>query len=298
MKINNFFPSIWLGEFNGKEQYDAGLADLRDLYSVLDSIDDRLLISRHGFSLKAYCASCLGITRMRVTWHYGYANADGSIHPAWTETAACEQCGLNSRMRAVLDFLLRKTDTHRFRRVYMAECTTPSFRAVRKLWPEVVGSEFVGPEYLPGQTATIAHNGENVRHEDLTRLSFKNGEFDLIVTQDVFEHIPDYRAAFAECARVLSKQGMLVFTIPFFPSLSATQIRASVLHDGAIQHHLPPEFHGNPVSSEGALCFQNFGWDILPALRSAGFREARASMYWGPWQGHLGFPFFVFSAVR
>jgi hypothetical protein len=298
MKINNFFPSIWLGEFSDKEQYDAGLADQKDLFSVLDAIDDNLLISRHGFSLKAYCVACRRITRMGVTWHYGFANAQGSMNPAWTETAVCEHCGLNSRMRALLDFLLRKSDISLFHNVYMAESTTPSFRAMKTLWTEVIGSEFLGPEYLPGQTATLAHSQEKVRHEDLTRLSFKNDEFDLIITQDVFEHIPDYHAAFAECVRVLSKQGMLVFTIPFFPSLSATQVRATVLNGGSIQHHLPPEFHGNPVSNQGSLCFQNFGWDILPSLIAAGFREAKASLYWGPWQGHLGFPFFVFSAVR
>jgi hypothetical protein len=69
-------------------------------------------------------------------------------------------------------------------------------------------------------------------------------------------------------------------TIPFFYDRAQTQIRASLGNDGII-HYLPPELHGNPVSSEGSLCFQNFGWDILSDLRQAGFSDAMASMYWG-----------------
>jgi hypothetical protein len=65
-----------------------------------------------------------------------------------------------------------------------------------------------------------------------------------------------------------------------------------------VQHILPPEFHGNPVSNEGSLCFQNFGWDLLDALRHAGFKQPKANMYWGPWAGHIGFPFFVISAHK
>ncbi len=74
--------------------------------------------------------------------------------------------------------------------------------------------------------------------------------------------------------------------------------RAGIKEDGSIEHYYPGEYHGNPVSSEGSLCFQNFGWDILSVLKEEGFSESVASLYWGPWQGHLGIPFFVFCAVK
>ena len=119
-----------------------------------------------------------------------------------------------------------------------------------------------------------------------------------MVTQDVFEHIPHYQDAFRETCRILAEGGLLVFTIPFFASEAKTRTRATVDVSGAVHHILPPEIHGNPVDKGGSLCFQNFGWDILGTLGECGFSSAAAHLYWGPWQGHLGLPFFVFSAQK
>jgi SAM-dependent methyltransferase len=302
MNHESFYPSIWLSSFASKQSFDANSTRLHELFGVLDGIDDRMLPSRHPTSLQAHCTACDKATAMRLTWHYCAANAEGSVHPAWTETAVCQECGLNSRMRALIDFLrqLRAGENGtRFKRVYCAERTTPSYPVVKRLFAEVTGSEYLGPDKTPGQKSLLVKgHPQLVRHEDLTRLSFADRGFDLVVTQDVFEHVPDYPQAFRECARVLDHAGMLVFTIPFFFDQQATRIRASIRADGNIEHHLPPEFHGNPVSNEGSLCFQNFGWDVLDTLNANGFMEAKASLYWGPWQGHLGFPFFVFSAVK
>jgi SAM-dependent methyltransferase len=297
MEFNSLFPSIWLRDYAGIHEFDADSSARAELFNVLDAIDDRVLVSRHPFSIKAYCVACNKSTNMHVTWHFGGANGGGSIHPAWTETVRCECCGLNSRMRALLDFLLRRSERN-FNKVYIAESITPGYQVIKKLWPDVIGSEYLGTECYSGEISNSSEFKEPVRHEDLTRLSFGNDEFDLVITQDVFEHIPGYTNAFSECFRILSSSGLLVFTIPFFPANELTQIRASLKSDGSIEHHLPPEFHGNPVSNKGSLCFQNFGWDILPTLTAVGFSEAKASMYWGPWQGHLGFPFFIFSAVK
>lgn len=297
MTNKDFFPSIWLGDFTSKHDFDASKDRLHQLISVLGPIDDRFWSSRHPFAIKAYCAACAEVTTMHLAWHLGGITPEGAVHPAWTETAACEKCGLNSRMRALVDFVRKKGGDTPFQRVYAAERTTPGFQVLKGLFGDLVGSEYLGPDYRPGQTAVMVKGHPLVRHEDLTRLSFADREFDLVITQDVFEHVPDYPKAFAETARILRLGGMLVFTIPFFANLAQTQVRATLRADG-IEHHLPPEYHGNPVSSEGSLCFQNFGWDILTELTNAGFSVATASMYWGPWQGHFGFPFFVFSATR
>lgn len=139
---------------------------------------------------------------------------------------------------------------------------------------------------------------QRIRHEDLTNLSFASNTMDLMITLDVFEHIPNFRKAFSEAHRILTPRGQLVFTIPFFFDAETTRIRASLDENGTVVHHLPAEIHGNPLSNEGSLCFQNFGWDILSELENVGFSESKACLYWGPWQGHLGFPFFVFSVVK
>lgn len=292
-----WLPSIWRGDFRSGPACAEAMHAGSDAFSVYDWIDDRLLISRNPFSYPAYCAACVAVRPMQAGWTHGGVNASGSVHPAWTETMFCSGCGQNSRMRAVSDFLTTRVELNLVRDAYIAEQTTPSFAYLQRCVANLIGSEYLGPQYDPGEFVTLGEEAQNVRHEDLTALSFPDKQFDLVVTQDVFEHVPDYRRAFAEVVRVLRPGGRLVFTIPFFTELERTRIRARMTPDG-VEHLLPPEIHGNPVSAEGSLCFQNFGWDIIDELRSAGFADAFATMYWGPWQGHLGFPFFVFSATK
>lgn len=229
---------------------------------------------------------------MAYAWHLGHVNPEGSVNPAWTEIGCCHECGLVSRMRALFD-LLRSVDDSA-RSVYVAERVTASYPLFERLYPEVVGSEFLGDDHERGRNYAHA-SGVDVRHEDMTALTFADDEFDLVVTQDVFEHIPDFDAAFEECRRVLRPGGRLVFTVPFFANQPTTEIRATVDDAGNVEHLLAPEIHGNPIG-EGSLCFQHFGWDLLDAVRNAGFGEARANLYWGPWAGHLGYPVFVFDA--
>ena len=297
-KLNGqLFPPIWRADFRSKAEFDVAAGQRAAAFAVLDWVDDRVLFSRHPFNYGAYCAACDAITAMRVGWELGGGGGDGSVHPAWTETVVCAKCQLNSRMRAVIDFLKARVDLGAVEHAYVAEQTTPSFDVLRKMFPSLLGSEYLGPEYKSGETRLLVRRATRVRHEDLTDCSFADAAFDLVVTQDVFEHVPDYRKAFAELVRILTVRGTLVFTIPFFSELADTRVRATV-GAGGVTHLLPPEVHGNPVSSEGSLCFQNFGWDILDDLRAAGFADAFASLYWGPWQGHLGLPFFVFSATK
>jgi len=58
------------------------------------------------------------------------------------------------------------------------------------------------------------HPGFNFTIGDVQILPFKANSFDLIVTVDVMEHIPDDRATFAEYARVLRPGGRLLMHTP------------------------------------------------------------------------------------
>jgi SAM-dependent methyltransferase len=50
-------------------------------------------------------------------------------------------------------------------------------------------------------------------------LPFTSGQFDLITSSDVLEHIEDDRAVLCEMARVARPGGLLVIVVPAFPSL-------------------------------------------------------------------------------
>lgn len=175
----------------------------------------------------------------------------------------------------------------------MSEQITHGYKVYKSRFPNLIGSEYLGNELAPGKKSL--YKGKFVRHEDHTRLSFASASFDFVITQDVFEHIADYKKAFLESRRVLTPNGCLVFTIPFFFRQFETEVRVRVLSSGDLENILPPEHHGNPLGG-GSLCFQHFGWDLLDQLRDAGFSQATAHLYWGPWQGHFGLPFFIFSA--
>lgn len=292
-------PSIWVGTYRSAQEWADDTEHRSAVLGVFDGVDDKMMSSRHPFDIRAWCASCQSPQTMAVAWNFGQVSPDGSVHAAWTETACCRTCGLVSRQRALIDRLRRlggdtPPDGSAGPAVYLAERLTPAHSVYEQRYPSLVTSEFLGDEH-PGGSMHRHESGIEIRHEDMTALSFGDASFDLVVTQDVFEHIPDFPQAFAECRRVLRADGRMLFTIPFFPDRPTTLVRATVGHDGEISHLHPPEIHGNPVG-DGSLCFQHFGWDLLDALRSAGFEDAAAHMYWGPWAGHLGAPMFVFEA--
>ena len=54
---------------------------------------------------------------------------------------------------------------------------------------------------------------------DATALPLETGTVDVVLSLDVFEHIPDDGKAIGECRRVLRKRGKLIFTAPAWSSL-------------------------------------------------------------------------------
>lgn len=109
-----------------------------------------------------------------------------------------------------------------------------------------------------------------VRCEDVSRLSFADASFDAVVSQDVLEHVPDPVRGIAETARVLRPGGAHFFTVPDDPTRPRSVTRARLGDAGAVEHLLPPEYHGDPVRSEGALVFTDYGADLAELVAAAG----------------------------
>lgn len=92
----------------------------------------------------------------------------------------------------------------------------------RDLIPLVrVGCRCVGVDYSPGMVeearrdlSAAGAGGVELLVGDATRLSFGDGTFDKVFASEVIEHIPDWRAAIRDMARVLKPEGTLVLTTP------------------------------------------------------------------------------------
>ena len=63
-------------------------------------------------------------------------------------------------------------------------------------------------------------------------------------------------------------------SVPFIAGQHESVQRASWDQDGGLVHHLPPQYHGDPMSQKGILCFREFAWDFLDDLLRVGFSAA------------------------
>ena len=123
-------------------------------------------------------------------------------------------------------------------------------------------SEYSYSHYLPDVPLGQIDPKTNHRCENLEKLTFPDSTFDLFITQDVFEHLFDPKAAFQEIGRVLRPGGAHIFTVPLVNKWKPTTIRASLTGNDEIIHHMEPEYHGNPVDHQGSLMTMNWGYDI------------------------------------
>lgn len=176
--------------------------------------------------------------------------------------------GLNSRLRAVCA-CVKAVAGYRpaaSLAIYAPEAVTPFARHAAALWPA-----FIGSEYLPTHEDRLRHPG--IRHEDVTALSFADAGLDIVVTNEVLEHVPDIQAALVEIRRVLRPGGWHIGTFPFRFMDWEHQQRAR-LDAGGVTHLMEPEWHGNPTDPQGgSLVFTIPGWRVIDDARAAGFER-------------------------
>lgn len=116
---------------------------------------------------------------------------------------------------------------------------------------------------------------EGFRNEDLEHQTFDNESFDLVVTQDVFEHVYDPSKAFKEIARTLKKGGAHIFTVPLVNKFNPTIRWADKGENGEPIFLHEPEYHGNPIDSKGSPVTMHWGYDIVDFIKSSSGLETK-----------------------
>lgn len=191
----------------------------------------------------------------------------------------CLRCSSVPRFRALSRVLDERVPEWRSLEVHESSpAGAASARMARECRRYVATCFF--PDVEPGATR------DGYRCEDLERQTFGNGAFDLVVTQDVFEHVLDPARAFAEVARTLRPGGAHVFTVPWY-YWKPTLIRAH-REKGVVVHDQPAEYHANPIDPGGSLVVTEWGCDLLEFIaRSSGMRTTVERLF-DPGQGICG----------
>ena len=120
---------------------------------------------------------------------------------------------------------------------------------------------YIGTHYFPNFPLGKTHS-TGWRNEDLENLTFADESFDLMVTQDVMEHIFNPAKAFSEIARTLKTGGAHIFTVPIVNKEQPSKINAKKDENGNAIILGYPDYHGNPVDNQGSLVTMYWGYDI------------------------------------
>ena len=273
-------------DIQSKAEYDAwSVAAVLSTYREREQAILRAYGNAESYRLPGYCRVCEHEVDFLVDRQCGAVEVQGIWVPNWRERIVCPDCGLNSRQRMMALAARNAVRRNRDKRpeVYLMEQVTSIYHWMSTSVPQAhcTGSEYLGEDVTSGKII------KGIRHEDVERLSFADGSFELIISNDVLEHVVNPRKALAEACRVLRPRGELLMTVPFHLNKEKGERRAEVVN-GKLEHILPPTYHGNPVSDDGSLVFTDFGWDFLQDIHDAGFTKAELRFYWSEVYGHLG----------
>src|SRR4029450_10087388 len=206
-----------------------------------------------------YCAVCGCIS----TFQFDSTIITPQLQKAWgisdnlveafnrKESMFCSYCGASLRIRHLATVLMQTflqiigtscesvvelLRNKEFRQLKIAEINAcGALHSYLKDHPNLYYSEWL-PDGKPGEV----HDG--VRCEDLQCLTYPDNYFDIILTSETLEHVPDPDRAWREIHRTLKNGGYHIFTIPVIPSQRGTIQRAQLV-EGVRKDLLEPAYH-------------------------------------------------------
>jgi SAM-dependent methyltransferase len=173
----------------------------------------------------------------------------------------CLRCHSIPRNRALLKVLTQHFPLWREMRIHESSPCGPASDKIRRECPGLIASQF----FLDVPRGEVKDGQQS---EDLESLTFPDSSFDLVITQDVFEHILRPERAFAEIARTLKPGGAHVYTVPYYRG-KKTLVRAQAAESGGIEYLMDPDYHANPVDGEGSLVVTEWGDEICDLIFQA-----------------------------
>lgn len=183
----------------------------------------------------------------------------------------CQSCAGGSvpRERALAHVLNRVQPNWRDLRIH--ECSPCERGVSTKMRTEC--PLYTGTHYFSDQPLGV--NVGKWRNENIEKQTFEAASFDIVVTQDVAEHVFNPGAMYREIYRTLAAGGVYISTFPIRNhQTDATKQLARLLPDGSVKILKdPPEYHGNPIDGAGSLVTWDYGYDIHKVIN-----------YWAPFR--------------
>jgi hypothetical protein len=217
-----------------------------------DRLDEALTNARLDAAAthwEGWCPICEGVAEFRAEQSW------------WRDHLFCQSCpgGSIPRERAIMQVLRTLHPNWRDLRIHESS-------------PAPRGTSFVlqrdCERYSPTQFWPNIPVGEmhlGTRCENLEHQTFSDESFDVVVTQDVMEHLFYPDVATREIYRTLAPGGLYLFTTPVYDDLSKS-VRYAALEGGEIRYLQEPEYHGNPVDDAGSLVTFHYAADLKQSL--------------------------------
>lgn len=211
----------------------------------------RLVSDGFYFGHKGFCPCCDKAATFE-TWNH-----------EMRETFKCMNCGCIPRERALMVTIEKYFPNWRDLAIHES---SPAQRGTSvKLKAQC--KNYITSQYYPGQPFGSIIDGH--QNENLEQLTFGDSLFDIVVSQDVLEHVYDPAKTFSEIARTLKPGGAHIFTTPLVNKHRPSEVWATRGSDGNPVFTKIPEYHRNPVDPKGSPVTMHWGFDIVDHITAS-----------------------------